>query len=474
MGFERITAVLQKKDSNYDTDIFTPIFAAIQRITGAPPYGAKMDDMKDTAYRVIADHIRALAFAIADGGVPSNEKRGYVLRSILRRAERYGWQHLGTKKPFLFRLVPTVVEVMGQTFPELTNAGQRVSDVVREEESGFLRTLERGLKLFQEAAGRARERGTGIISGKDAFNLHTEQGVYIDIVEQMASEAGLKVDRAGYEQLYLAFQQDSGKGRKKHVVSAIHGELPQTDDAPKYALDPIDATVTGWVKDNVVVREGTVPVGEEVAVILDQTNFYAEQGGQVGDSGTISWDNGRFEVDDAQKIGDTVLHCRPVRPWDSCGWAESPSRREGAPDTMRNHTATHLLNWALRKVLGDHIEQKGSLVDAEKTRFDFAHTGPLTPVEITEVDRLVNQRIYADLPVTPVIMPLAQAKKVPAPAPSSARSIPTRCAWFSSGPKGRQKRRLTIPSSSAAARTCGTLDKLGFSRSWLRKRSAKE
>ncbi len=414
MGFERITAVLQRKNSNYDTDVFAPIFDAIQKVTGAPAYTGKLDVLKDTAYRVIADHIRALTFALTDGAVPSNLGRGYVLRSILRRAERYGWQQLGTKEPFLYRIVPPVIEVMGGAFPELRRNPQQVIDVIRDEEKGFLRTLDRGMRLFQDAAERARKQGSGTISGKDAFDLHTEQGVFIDITEQMANEAGLRVDRTKYEELYETFRLRSGEGRKKVVISAVKGELPKTDDSPRYEGLRSVGAVVGWVKDSNVVRAGRLQAGEEAALLLDRTNFYAEQGGQVGDQGTIATGTGVFRVDDTQKLGDAILHVGQVED----GWLEPG---QGAQlevsgvraDTMRNHTATHLLNWALRRVLGEHIEQKGSLVDPEKTRFDFAHNHPLTPEEIATVERLVNEKIYADLPVNPVFMPLAEAKKIP-------------------------------------------------------------
>jgi alanyl-tRNA synthetase len=416
MGFERITAVIQGKDSNYDTDVFTPIFGAIQKVTETAKYAGKLHDLKDTAYRVIADHIRALTFAITDGAMPSNEKRGYVVRSILRRAERFGWQQLGTKEPFLHRLVSTVVETMGGAFPELKSDPQRVIEVINDEEKGFLRTLERGLKLFQEAAERAQRSGGRAIAGKDAFDLHTEQGVFIDITEQMAGEVGLTVERAEYERLFKQFQEESGKGRKQFVISAVAGELPKTDDSPKYDWNmPLIAEVIGWVKDNAVIRTGSLATGENVALLLDRTKFYAEQGGQVGDVGIIVHDGGRFEVEDTQRLGDSVLHI---------GALKSGTLTVGQPvqmgfcgeahwDTMKNHTATHLMNLALRQVLGDHVEQKGSLVDADKTRFDLTHPHPLTADEIKRIEDIVNHQVQEDYPVTAVNMTLADAKKIP-------------------------------------------------------------
>jgi alanyl-tRNA synthetase len=411
MGLERITAVLHGKASNYDTDLFTPIFQAIQKATGAAAYAGKLDDLKDTAYRVIADHIRAMTFALTDGAEPSNLGRGYVLRRILRRAERYGRQHLGTIRPFLCDLVPAVVEAMGQVFPELRRDPKRVIGIIRDEEKSFLRTLDRGIVLFQEAAKRARNK---TISGEDVFKLHDTHGIYPDITEQMASEQGLRLDRRRYEELMDEAKGKARGARKKLVITAVAGDLPGTDDSLKYGARTTEATVLGWVKDNQVIRSGKLEAGAEVALLLDRTSFYAEQGGQVGDVGLVTTATGRFEVDDTQKLGESVLHVgRVVEGRLEAGQRALLEVARVRVDTMRNHTVTHLLNWALRKVLGEHIEQKGSLVDPDKTRFDFAHPTPLTAEEIAEVERLVNEKIYADLPVHPVTLPLAEAKKIP-------------------------------------------------------------
>jgi alanyl-tRNA synthetase len=414
MGFERVTSVLQGKSSNYDTDVFTPIFAAIQKVTGAKPYTSKLDDIKDTTYRVIADHIRALTFALTDGAAPGNEGRNYVLRRILRRAERYGRQYLGTTKPFLCDLVPCVVETMGGFFPELRRDPGRVADLIREDEESFIRTLDRGIRHFQEAAERAKQAKTNTISGADAFQLHDTYGLYIDITEQMASEAGLTVDRAGYEQ-EMEKAKDLARGaRKKISITAVSGELPKTDDSPKYGLLPLagKATLLGWVKDNAVITSGRLNKGDEAALFLNRTMFYGEQGGQVGDTGGITTPTGGFAVQDTQKLGDTVLHFGTVLEGDLEAGQSVTMLVTDRLDTMRNHTATHLLNWALRKVLGDHIEQKGSLVDQEKTRFDFSHDKPLSKDDIAEIERLVNERISFTWPVTPVTVPLAEAKEI--------------------------------------------------------------
>ncbi|MCS6850309.1 MAG: alanine--tRNA ligase, partial [Gemmataceae bacterium] len=413
MGFERITAILQGKNSNYDTDIFTPLFQAIRRTTGAADYTGRLDDLKDIAYRVIADHIRALTFALTDGALPGNEGRGYVLRRILRRAERYGRQYLGTTKPFLCELVMPVVELMGGAFPELTRDPRHVIAVIREEEESFIRTLDRGIKLFEEAAERARRSGSSMLSGSDAFRLHDTYGVYIDITEQMASEVGLSVDRAGFERAMAEARQKAREARKKVVVTAVEGELPPTDDSLKYQGLTAEATIQVWIRDN-RVETGRLARGEPAGLGRDRTNFYAEQGGQVGDVGVIRTGTGLFEVEDTQRLGDTVVHWGRVAEGTLA--VGQPAILEVSPlraDTMRNHTATHLLNWALRKVLRTEVDQKGSLVDPLKTRFDFSYHKPLTAEEIAAVERLVNEKIYADLPVTPVVLPLAEARKIP-------------------------------------------------------------
>jgi alanyl-tRNA synthetase len=426
MGFERICSVLQGKNSNYDTDVFTPIFEAIRKVTLADPYTGKLDDLKDTAYRVIADHIRTLTFALTDGATIGNVGRDYVLRRILRRAERYGYQVLGTgKEPFLHELVPVVVNHFGTAFPELKNNPQKVRDQIFDEEAGFLRTLDRGIKLFTTLVEQMRKEGRAQVTGEDAFKLHDTYGVLIDITEQMATEQGMTVDHAGFEEAMRRAHEASRAGAKKVNVAAVQGELPPTDDAPKYGTAQVEATVLGWVIDNAVVRKGKLTAGESAALLLDRTNFYAEQGGQIADIGTIvksrdgtpSLDTAEadFEVEDTQRLGDTVLHVGIMHSGelavgDTVLLNQSIGRRV---DVMRNHTATHLLNLALRQVLGGDVEQKGSLVDEQKTRFDFSHDRPLSAEQLRDIERRVNRGIMRDQPVTAVVMPLAEAKKLP-------------------------------------------------------------
>jgi alanyl-tRNA synthetase len=417
MGFERITKVLQGKSSNYDTDVFTPIFEAIQKATKAADYTRKLEDHKDTAYRVVADHIRTLTFALTDGARIGNEGRDYVLRRVLRRAERYGRQYLGATEPFLHRLVPTLVELMGDAFPELKKNPQRVREQIYEEEVGFLKTLDRGIKLFNQIADKQRANKRTVISGPDAFKLHDTFGLLIDITEQMALEAGLAVDLDGYKKAMEDAKELARKGGKKFTVTAVKGDLPRTDDSPKYANTLCDATVLGWVIGNEVIRTGKLSAGETAALLLDRTNFYAEQGGQVGDTGVIDNLNAssvEFQVEDTQRLGETVLHFGTmlggtISVGDTVRCAQSTMRRI---DIMRNHTATHLMNLGLRQILGQGVEQKGSLVDDSKTRFDFTHDKPLTNEDIRAIEAMVNKQIIRDEPVTAIEMPLEEAKKI--------------------------------------------------------------
>jgi alanyl-tRNA synthetase len=412
MGFERITKILQGKTSNYDTDVFTPIFTAIQKITGAPAYTGKLDDLKDTAYRVIGDHIRTLTFALTDGAMLGNDGRNYVLKRILRRAERYGRQYLGATKPFLSELVGAVVETMSGAFPELKANPARVMRAIEDEEKQFVRTLDRGIKVFKRIADKARQSSGKLIPGEDAFDLHQTYGIFIDITHQMAEEENLHVDVSGFEAVMRRAKDITREKAKKHVITAVQGDLPTTDDSPKYKGLTAKGTIAAWVKEN-LVGTGSVACGDEVGLVCDKTNFYAEQGGQVGDKGWIKTDTGSFEVEDTQRLGDSVIHWGKV--WEGTIKTGQKASLEVHPlrlDTMRNHTATHLMNWALREVLGEHVEQKGSLVDAQKTRFDFTHDKPMTADQIAEVERLVNEKILADQAVTPITIPLAKAKQI--------------------------------------------------------------
>lgn len=419
MGFERITAVLQGKMSNYDTDVFTPIFDSIQERTGAAAYTGTLPDrdgkqasreqlMLDVSYRVIADHLRCLTFALTDGALPGNEGRGYVLRRILRRAVRYGRQYMGMNEPFLLDLIEPIGAHMADAFPELRDAHggknlSHVKDIIRDEEESFGRTFDRGLKLFREEADYARTHHHGRITGEAAFRLHDTFGFTIDLTEQMAEEDTLTIDIGEYERLMEEAREKARQGGGKAafpmqseawIVAAK--EFGNTDASSKYDGTTAKGTILGWANVEEGERKSQLVVGDRAALILDRTCFYAEQGGQVGDSGVIRTPSGAFRVDDTQLTLGAVLHLGEVIEGVISAQSEaqlqvSDTRRP----IMQNHTSTHILNWSLREVLGDHVQQKGSLVDDARTRFDFSHNKPLAVEEFTRIESLCNDQIAA-------------------------------------------------------------------------------
>ena len=428
MGFERICMVLQGKRSNYATDLFVPIIEKIETLTshrygqgaakgsgglGASRFdAADMDNITDVAFRVIADHARTLTFAIADGVVPGNEGRGYVLRRILRRACRYGRQYLNIEGPFLVKLVDTVVALMGGAFGELVSRRDYIAETIGEEEVSFGRTLDRGIDLFAKQADKVRDAGGKRLGGEVAFDLYATYGFPVDLTQIMAGEAGLEVDMAGYEKAMAGHRELSGAGKAFQAAEIL--DLPGTDDSAKYAAAAIEAKVLGWVLGGAFISQGRLQAGQGAAVVLDRTNFYAEQGGQVGDAGAIQWPGGRFAVTDTQLAGAGIVHVGSVEAGSlAVGQAVTLTVDPRRMDTMRNHTGTHLLNWALREVLGEHVNQAGSVVAPDRLRFDFSHNQAVTHEQLARVERMVNQRILADEPVTHRVMPLAEARKVP-------------------------------------------------------------
>ncbi len=412
MGFERISAVLQKKDSNYDTDVFTPLLDAIGQLVGRK-YSAKLDDLDDIAFRVIADHLRMLTFAITDGGLPGNKGRGSVIRSVLRRAVRFGYQRFGQREPFIYKLVPALIAHMGGAFPELKSNPGRVQDVIRGEEADFVGTIERGLRLFEAAAEAALK--TKVIQGAAVFDLYTENGFPPDLTRQMAQERGLSLDEAAFQRLMDEHTEKSrGKATVAHVALNVTGGLPNTDDRPKWSGPTCEGRVLGWIADNQLHTTGQLPADTEVGLLLDRTCFYAEQGGQVGDHGTVRTPTGLFEVAQTAKVGSATVHLGQVSEGRvAVGQTATLNVSEEREFTRKNHTATHLLHWALHRVLGEHVEQRGSKVKPDEFTFDFSHTGPVTDAEKAEVERLVNEKIYADLPVQARELPQAEAKKLP-------------------------------------------------------------
>jgi alanyl-tRNA synthetase len=432
MGLERIVSVLQDRLSNYDTDVFGPLFEAIRKITGARAYtgklGAEDEGGVDEAYRVIADHIRTLTIAITDGQMPSNESRGYVLRRILRRAVRYGRQKLGAPEGFLAGLVPTVVASLGEAFPELKKDPEKVRGIIADEEESFGRTLDRGIKMFEDIAAK-----TVTISGDDAFKLYDTYGFPFDLTEIMAHERGLTVDRAGFEKAMEEQKERSRQGGRKddadqltfraeHTASLAKLNVKPTDDSPKFTAREIKGAVKAIFNGhNFDQHANATGTKRRVGIVLDKTNFYAEMGGQVGDRGelTVTRDHnrnggGHFHVEETRAFGGFVLHIGHVTKGqisvgDDVAAVVDHARRDR---TGSNHTTTHLLNLALRRTLGDNIDQRGSLVDADRLRFDFTHNQPVTTDELAKVEAIVRERIDADLPVHAEPAPLAAARSI--------------------------------------------------------------
>jgi len=489
MGFERITAVLQNKTSNYDTDVFSPILEAISTQLSANSktkyeYTGKLEDPKDIAFRVIADHIRMLTFALTDKAEFGNKGRGSVVRSVLRRAVRFGYQVFGQREPFLYKLVPAVVSHMGHAFPELTREPGKVAEQIKGEELDFLRTIDRGLSLFTDAANRAQrelreisESIGGLLSkkvaswqteltkisttlqsglkkynslssslskalsatpdqipeqlnsvseslksqspaldGESIFDLYATYGFPPDLTRQMAQERGLTTDETGFQRAMEEHEEKSkGKATASQVALNVSTPLPATDDRPKWSGSTGTATVLGWVANNQYVTAGKLSEQNgEVALILDRTCFYAEAGGQVGDSGVIDTETSQYEVAGTVKLGNAVAHVGRVTQ----GSLEAGQRARLQVSaereyTRKNHTATHLAHWALQRVLGPYVEQRGSKVKPDEFTFDFSHNAALTPVQRREVERLVNEMVYLDLPVRWEELPIDQARHLP-------------------------------------------------------------
>jgi len=438
MGLERIVSVVQGKRSNYDTDLWSPIFDAIARETGARPYSGSLTDHVDIAYRIIADHIRCLTVAACDGAAPGAEGRNYVLRRILRRAARHGRQTLGTTRPFLHALVPAVVDTLGGAFPEIASGAASAAQTILEEEKLFGRTLDRGLALFAEAAQRAERSPSRCISAEDAFKLHDTWGFPIDLTEVMASEHGLHVDDAGYRQLMEQARETSRAGKSEGtrleltpdaLARLAHMGARATDTGDVYHGRPIRSRIVAiW---NGTDFDASASAGPTVGIILDQTNMYAESGGQEADAGELRAQatgavgsaagdgrplasHGTFEVTDVQRFGDYVVHIGQVTSGRLSvdETLTSTVHRERRDALRANHTATHLLNWALREVVGDEVEQRGSLVSHDRLRFDYAARSGLGAADAARVEQLVNDKIEAALPVHADLVPLAAARAI--------------------------------------------------------------
>jgi alanyl-tRNA synthetase len=412
MGFERLVSVLQNKSSNYDTDIFHPIFARIQEVTGSRPYTDKYgkDDIDgiDTAYRVVADHIRLLTFAISDGGVPNNEGRGYVVRRVLRRGSRYARKYFNAEiGNFFSQILPALVAQMGHQFPEIVKRQQDVAEILDEEEVAFARTLDRGERMFEKYATQAVNSGAGKLSGEDVWRLYDTYGFPDDLTKIMCDERGLSYDDA---EIAAAREKarEASKAQKDgaytfpkldvHQISELNqAGITVTDDEPKFMKGDVIGKVRLIYDGKKFVRNSKdLPQGQPFGLLLDRTNFYAEQGGQVADTGRIVIDGvAEFQVVDVQTFGGHVVHNGHLVYGDlSTGDEVVCEYDELRRQPIRsNHTATHILNHSLREVLGDDVHQKGSLVDHEKLRFDFSHKAQVTANEIQKIEDLSNKDI---------------------------------------------------------------------------------
>ncbi|TKC80364.1 alanine--tRNA ligase [Trinickia terrae] len=404
MGLERIAAVLQHVHSNYEIDLFQALIKAAGRETGVA-------DLSNNSLKVIADHIRACSFLIVDGVIPGNEGRGYVLRRIVRRAIRHGYK-LGSKSAFFHKLVADLVEQMGGAYAELGDAEQRVTDVLRQEEERFFETIEHGMSILDAALADLESKGGKTLDGEIAFKLHDTYGFPLDLTADVCRERGMSVDEPAFDEA-MSRQREQARAAGKFKMAqgleysgaktTFHGYEEQIFD---------DAKVVALYVDGSAVNE--VAKGQQAVVVLDHTPFYAESGGQVGDQGVIGNASLRFAVADTLKVqADVIGHHGTLEQGTlkvgDVVKAEIDAIRRAR--TARNHSATHLMHKALREVLGSHVQQKGSLVDADKTRFDFAHNAPMTDDEIRRVEAIVNQEVLANAPGIVRVMPFDEAVK---------------------------------------------------------------
>ncbi len=402
MGFERLVRAIQGKNSNYDTDIFQPIIRAISGLTGKQ-YGES--EQTDVAMRVIADHLRTISFSIADGQLPGNAKAGYVIRRILRRAVRYAYTFLNQKEAFMYRLLPVLIQEMGSTYPELEAQRELISRVMKEEEDSFLRTLETGIRLLDGVIRETKAAGSTEIAGEKAFTLFDTYGFPLDLTELICREQGLTVCEEGF---HTEMQKQKERARNAAVV--------ESGDWTEVAAGESD--FVGW--DNTEYecrilryRQMTQKKQTYYQIVLDHTPFYAEKGGQVGDRGVLVSENETIEVIDTRSENNLTVHItrtlpqQPEAPFMACVDTDLRHASEA------NHTCTHLLDQALKEVLGDHVEQKGSLVTPESLRFDFSHFQKVTDEELRQVERLVNERIRQDIPLQDHRnVPIEEAKKL--------------------------------------------------------------
>ncbi|SCW37410.1 alanyl-tRNA synthetase [Paenibacillus tianmuensis] len=416
-GLERFASILQDVDSNFDTDLFQPIIQKTAQLAGVT---YKQNEEYDVALKVIADHIRTVAFSVGDGVLPSNEGRGYVIRRLLRRAVRYG-KVLGMDKSFLYTLTPIVGEVMGVYYPEVVEKREFIEKIIRIEEERFHETLSDGLAILAEMVEKARNEGSTVISGPDAFKLYDTYGFPFDLTEDFAAEKGMTVDRAGFDQAMQEQRDRAREARKETDSMKVQGgplaDLTVKSEFVGYTDLVTAAKVIAVVHENQFVD--LVGTGETCQVILDQTPFYAESGGQVSDHGYITAGDTVLKVEDVGKaphgqyVHTVVVEAGVLRKGDTVQATVTQDVRE---DIIKNHTATHLLHKALKEVLGEHVNQAGSLVAPERLRFDFSHFGSISAEELQEIEQRVNAQIWKSIEVEISLKPIAEAKAMGAMA----------------------------------------------------------
>lgn len=402
MGFERLVRVLQAKQSNYDTDVFTGTISQIEKIT-RETYNAT-DTKSDVAFRVLSDHIRAISFTIADGQLPSNTGAGYVIRRILRRAVRYYFSYLNYKQPLLHQLLPVIALQFKDVFPELHQQEQFVAKVIREEEEAFLRTLDKGLKRIEDLLQSTDKS----ISGKNAFELYDTYGFPLDLTRLIASENSFTVDEEGFN---TEMQKQKERSRAATAIDTEDWVIINEGSNEFVGYDSLEA------KAQVLKYRKAKAKGKEAyQVIFDRTPFYAESGGQVGDTGELIAGEAKYKIVDTKKENDLIVHFLEKIPTDFNGVVTLRVNAVKRASTAVHHSATHLLHAALRKVLGVHVAQKGSLVNADYLRFDFSHFSKMTDVEIKQVEQIVNEKIRQNIPVVIRLMPKEEAMKTGAMA----------------------------------------------------------
>lgn len=417
MGLERMASVVQNVPTNFDTDLFIPIIRATEEISGVK-YGE--DKEKDTAFKVVADHIRTVAFAVGDGALPSNEGRGYVLRRLLRRAVRYAKQ-ININRPFMYELVPVVGEIMHDFYPEVKDKTDFIQKVIKNEEERFHETLHEGLSILGNVIKKEKEKGSDTISGSDIFRLYDTYGFPVELTEEYAEEEGMKVDHAGFE-IEMELQRERARAARQDVDSmqvqgGVLGDIKVESEFVGYDQLQTSSTVVAIIKNGELIEEAFS--GDEIQLILDVTPFYAESGGQIADRGMIYAEGVAVAVKDVQKAPNGQnLHKAVVESGilKTNAKVTASVNQDNRVQIIKNHTATHLLHQALKDVLGTHVNQAGSLVEPDRLRFDFSHFGQVKPEELEEIEKIVNEQIWRNIEVNISLKPIAEAKEMGAMA----------------------------------------------------------